>query len=159
MSEGKKFEAEFKQACIEQNIDYTRLKDSGWQGETTTRRFTVKNICDCILFKNGVILFAELKHRKGALRFDEITQLDDLEKKWKPSEGVFSGVVAKLKGIIYFIPTEQILLMRDHINKKSFNAGDAEEYGYKLIMFKPKGKRKERALFSELMEWVRCYGK
>ena len=144
MLTGKKFEAEIKAACIEQGIDFTRLKDAGWQGEKTQRRFTSKNICDCILFKDGVILFCEVKHRKGALRFDEITQLDELEKKWKPSKGVFSGVLAMLKGKIFYINTNNIIAMQNRIGKKSFNSTDAGEFGIELEMITPKGKRKPR---------------
>ena len=151
MSTGKKFEADIKQAAIEQGIDYTRLKDAGWQGEQTQRRFTSKNICDCILFLDGVILFAELKHRNQSLRFDEITQLDELEKKWKPSSGVYSGVMAMLKGKIFYIPTNKIISMRYRIGKKSFNAKDAGEWGEEIEMIKPKGKRKLRPNLRQVM--------
>jgi penicillin-binding protein-related factor A (putative recombinase) len=152
MLTGKKFEAEIKAACIEQDIDFTRLKDAGWQGEQTQRRFTSKNICDCILFKGGVILFCEVKHRKGALRFDEITQLGELEKKWKPSKGVFSGVLAMLKGKIFYINTNNIIAMQNRIGKKSFNYTDAADWGIEVEMIIPKGKRKLRPNLNQIMK-------
>ena len=152
MSTGKKFEDNVKQACVEQDIDYTRLKDAGWQGEKTQRRFTSKNICDCILFKDGVILYCEIKHRKGALRFDEITQLDELEKKWKPISGVFSGVLAMLKGKIFYINTNNIIAMRNRIGKKSFNSSDAADFGVQVEMITPKGKRKPRPNMVQIMD-------
>jgi len=141
---GKKFEEDIKKACIEQGIDYTRLRDAGWRGEETERRFTIKNICDCILFFGGAILFAEMKHRKQSLRFDEITQLDDLEKKWNPGVGVYSGVFCMLKGGIYFLSYQNIIDMRAELGKKSFNSNDAHHYGSSVEMIVPKGKRAPR---------------
>ena len=72
MSKGKKFEALFVKSCAEQGIDTTRLKDAGWQGEKTIRRFTVKNICDFVLFNGQSLYFLELKYRSKSLRFDEM---------------------------------------------------------------------------------------
>lgn len=141
---GKKFEDDIKKACIEQGIDYTRLRDAGWRCEETERRFTIKNICDCILYFGGVILFAEMKHRKQSLRFDEITQLDDLKKKWNPGAGVFSGVFCMLNGDIYFLSYQNIIDMRAELGKKSFNGNDALHYGLVVKMFVPNGKRAQR---------------
>jgi len=151
MSTGKKFESVIKNACIEQGVDYTRLKDAGWQGEETTRRFTSKNICDCILFYSRKLVFAEIKHRKGALRFDEITQLDELKKKWKPENYIYSGVICQLKGEISFVSTPTIELMQKELGKKSFNSTDAASFGMEIAMVKPHGKRNERPVIFELI--------
>ena len=151
MNTGKKFEAAIKNACIEQVVDFTRLKDAGWTGEQTARRFTSKNICDCILIHGRLALFAEIKHRKGALRFDEITQLEDLKKKWKPDEFIFSGVICMLKGKISFVPTPVIEKMQSELGKKSFNSDDADFFGEEIAMIRPKGKRNLRPVISELM--------
>ena len=151
MSTGKKFEAVIKNACIEQGVDYTRLKDAGWQGEQTTRRFTSKNICDCILFFKRTLLFAEIKHRNGALRFDEITQLDELKKKWNPEAYIYSGVICQLKGEISFVPTPAIESMQKELGKKSFNSTDADAFGIEVNMIKPQGKRNLRPVVSDLM--------
>jgi len=141
---GKKLEELIKLAAEEQGIDYTRLKDAGWQGEKTERRFTSKNICDCILFRTPFLFFVEAKSRKTSLRFDEITQLDDLIKKHNPKDKVFSGVICQLKGRMFWIVCTTIIQMRKTIGKKSFNLNDAEHFGIELKMVIPKGKRKAR---------------
>ena len=137
INNGKKFEALVRKSAEQQGIDYTRLKDSGWTGEKTTRRFTSKNICDCILFINGYLHFVEIKHRVSSLRFDEITQYDELKKKWKPDIGVYSGVICKLKDRFFYIDFESLEKMKERIPKLSFNADDAEFFGYELTTYKP----------------------
>lgn len=158
MSTGKKLEALIKKACVEQGVDFTRLRDAGFMRSEKSehKRFTPKNICDCILFYRGVILFAEIKHRNGALRFDEITQLPDLEKKWKPEEGVYSGVICQLKGNMHFVPTSTIVQMKRESHKKSFNSSDAGHLGLNLHMFTPPRKRTERPNMMSLMDIVPC---
>ena len=148
---GKAFESDFKNACIEQGIDYTRLKDAGWQGESTVRRFTPRNICDCILFHHSIIVFAELKHRNNSLPFKDITQIEDLRKKWNPESGVFSGVVCCLKREVFFISTVNIDVMQSALGKKSFNADDANTYGLRVVPIVPKGKKKVRPHFLPVM--------
>lgn len=154
MNDGKKLEATIKNACIEQDVDYTRLKDAGWRGEETTRRFTSKNICDCILFYNRTLLFAEIKHRKKSLRFDEITQLDELGKKWDPLNYIFSGVICQLNGRMFFLSWLKLNQMASEIEKKSFNDKDAEIHGVIIPMVKPKGKRTYRPEISEIIEML-----
>lgn len=145
---GKKLEALIKLAAEEQGVDYTRLNDAGHNlsthGGADHQRFTPKNICDCIMFYDGAILFAEVKHRHGALRFDEIKQMDRLGKKWKPEIGVYSGVICQLKGDIYFVSYEELEKMEMQLDKKSFNASDAGNYGIELEMISVPRKRNKR---------------
>lgn len=142
---GKIFENLVKQSAIEQGVDYTRLKDAGYRGDNSDqRRFTPKNICDCILFRSPVILFAEIKRRNASLAFKEITQLDDLGTKWEPSANKYSGVICELKGCCFFIGYHALILMRESLGKKSFNAVDAHHYGQSLRVFIPQGKRTPR---------------
>ena len=141
---GKKFEELFKKSCIEQGLDYTRLKDAGWQGEQTQRRFTSRNICDCIVFNGKTLLFAELKSRKSSLRFDELTQLKDLSPKHKPERNQLAGFVCELNGLWFFLSVTDIEYMSDNIGKKSFNSNDANEYGIAIDGVTPKGCRKAR---------------
>ena len=141
---GKKFEDLLKLSCEEQGIDYTRFRDAGWQGEKTARRFTVSNICDCFLFDGKTLLFLELKHRKQSLRFDELKQLGDIEKKYKPDMNIHSGFLCSLKGRVFYIDTPSLRLMETKIDKKSFNAFDAEEWGREVNEYIPKGCRKPR---------------
>jgi hypothetical protein len=145
---GKKFEDLIKLSALEQGIDYTRLKDSGWTGEKTTRRFTSKNICDMILFASPSIYFVEAKSRKSSLRFDEITQLDELEKKWKPDSDIYSGIIVELSGRAFWMMYPGIKNAQRMLGKKSFNQFDAEVYGTEIELFAPKGKRKQRLMLS-----------
>ena len=151
MNTGKKFEADIKQACIEQDVDYTRMKDSGWTGEQTAKRFTSRNICDTILFYNRTLLFSEQKCRAKMLAFKEITQYKDLLTKWNPDKFIFSGVIAKLDGRVFFVSTPTITLMIEQLGKKSFNATDASEYGMEIAQVVPKGKKNPRPVIWELI--------
>lgn len=151
MKPGKAFEKQIQDACAEQCVDFTRLRDAGWRGEETERRFTVKNICDAVLYYRGAILFAEMKRRQSALRFDDITQYDDLRKKWKPSEGVYSGVFCELKGVIYFLTFADLEKLKAESGKQSFNGKDAGEYGRVIEMVLPPRKRKARPRIDQCM--------
>ncbi len=151
---GKKYEDLIKLPCEEQGVDYTRLKDAGWQGEQTQRRFTSRNICDCILFYRGNLFFVEAKKRAGSLRLDEITQKDDLMKKWNPGSGVFSGVICNLKGVDVFVCTPDLDKIKGNTNKKSFNFKDALAYGYEVARVVPAGKRTPRLVMHELITRV-----
>ena len=155
---GKKFEELFKLSCEEQDVDCTRLKDAGWQGEQTQRRFTPKNICDFICHNGKKLLFVELKSRKSSLRFDELTQLKDVTPKHRPEKNRFAGFLCELKGRWFFLDVEEIASMQKLIDKKSFNANDAEEYGQEINGVTPKGCRKARIninglFFSLRSEW------
>lgn len=158
MNKGKKLEQKIKQACEEQFIDFTRLRDAGYQpqhGKIEKIRFTPKNICDCILFKNGVILFAEIKRREKSIAFKDITQLEDLQKKWKPDEGVYSGVIIELEGILFFLSTDVIDRMIVEIGKKSFNKNDADHYGLFVPQEIPQGKRTSRPNIGRILNYLR----
>lgn len=141
---GKKFEELFKLSCEEQDIDYTRLKDAGWQGEQTQRRFTPKNICDCIVHNGKKLLFVELKSRKQSLRFDELTQLDDIRPKHRPEKNRYAGFLCELKGMWFYLSVDEIDAMQASIGKKSFNTTDAVEFGSQISSITPKGCRKAR---------------
>lgn len=63
-NDGKKFEQDFIKSL---NKLYTgiRLKDAaGWSKDVKTR-FTIKNMCDFIIFDGNVLVLAELKSYKG----------------------------------------------------------------------------------------------
>ena len=148
---GKEFEKLVKLSCEEQDIDFTRLRDAGWTGEQTQRRFTIKNICDAILFYKGIIVFVEMKTRKKSLRFDDITQLDDLGKKWKPENGVFSGVLCSLGNELSFVTYNNLLALKLNMIKKSLNHSDTDEYGIQIDRYVPPGKRIARLDIKHLM--------
>ena len=151
MNTGKKLEAKIKQACIEQDVDYTRMKDAGWNGEQTARRFTSRNICDCILFYNRTLLFAEIKRRAKSLTFASVTQYDDLCDKWLPDKFIYSGVICELDERVFFVSVPAMKSMMDKLGKKSFNATDASEYGMEIAMVVPHKKRTARPVIWELI--------
>jgi len=96
---GQSLEGMIKLSADEQDVDCTRLKDAGYMGDNSNvRRFTPTNICDFILFQSPAILYAEAKRRDRSLAFKEITQFNDLEKKWKPEKNCYSGLICCLKG-------------------------------------------------------------
>ena len=144
MNTGKKLEALIKQSAEELGWDCTRLRDAGWQGEKTQRRFTVKNICDFILFKTPDLFFIEAKSGKTSITFDRLTQQEDLLKKNNPEKRIYAGYICEIKGKWFFLAATAIHFMEINLGKKSFNADDADAYGYELVGYIPNGKRKAR---------------
>ena len=158
MNDGKKFEHEIKRAAIEQGIDYTRLKDAGFAAEQILeggrKRFTPRHICDCILIFKRSVYFIEVKHRTGSLSFEEIKQFDDLKKKWIPDQHIYSGVLCKLYGETFLVPTLELEKMRDPLHgvqKKSFNQYDADRHGIAIKYFVPPKKRTPRPNLREAL--------
>ena len=163
---GKKFEELFKKSAIEQGFDYTRLKDAGYVGDKSeSRRFTPKNICDCILFGYGHLFYLELKSRVSSLRFDEVTQYSALMKKEDSLQSSRKTLMASAGVVIHFQKTDRVFyynialteqLMID-TGKKSFNTSDIESLAsdhpslcFELHKFIPERKRSNRINLEEL---------
>jgi len=154
---GKKFEKLIKDSCDACGFDHTRFRDAGWQGETGTRRFTVRNICDCIIFTGEQLHYIEAKSRIQSLRFDDITQTADLQKKRNQLDelavnnvGVGLLVEFQKAGMIFWISVNALPLLRD-FGKASFNAVDClalsnsmSDYCTPITKFVPAGKRAEK---------------
>jgi len=147
MNPGKKFEQLFQDSCIIQGISCTRLRDAGYRGEQSERRFTIKNICDFICYGGGQYLyFIELKSRKKAIPFKDLTQLDALIRKDNESHlnkcmFIFEFQEAKK---YYIYPAKHINSLQGVLSKKSFNAQDAAKYMAEILTYIPAGKRKAR---------------
>lgn len=140
--DGKTFEKLLQESCELQFVDCTRLRDAGWQGEQTQRRFTIKNICDFILFADGCIVFVECKHAKERLELSRLTQQADLIKKLSKSiPNLFAGYLLHIAGETYFISAAAIDKFGE---KKSINKADAKKLGFSVRPYIPHGKRKER---------------
>lgn len=142
---GKKFEELIKESCAILHYDCNRMRDAGWTGEQTSRRFTVKNICDFTIF-NGVNLFyIEAKSGKTSIAFDRLTQHKDLIK--KDSEGsrnVCVGYFFEVSGEWFFGDVVVVDWLISNIGKKSINAKDMHEWLRVIPPFTPGGKRKAR---------------
>jgi len=151
--DGKGFEALIKESCEKQGLSYTRLKDAGWQGEETQRRFTSKNVCDCIIFDGHVLLFAEAKHRKARVEFDGLTQLKALLKKESETYigNIRCGFLFCIDNEFFYCDAITITTMQHEINKKSFNLTDAKKYCLPVPTFLPAKAKKYRLDIKALM--------
>lgn len=142
--DGKDLEKLLQESCKLQGVDCTRLRDAGWQGETTQRRFTIKNICDFILFDQGAIVYLECKHSKDRLALSRLTQQDDLVAKvvqGKPN--LFAGYLCHIDGENFYISAEAVGIFTI-AGKKSINKTEAARIGERVGTFTPKGARKPR---------------
>lgn len=154
---GKDFEALIKDSCEKQGISYTRLKDAGWMGESTERRFTPTNICDCIIFDGKTLLFAEAKHRKDRVEFSGLKQLPDLLKKQSKENmtgNIKYGFLFCIKNQFYYADASFIESMKHILGKKSFNVCDANLHLKRIKTFIPNRARKERLDFISLLSEV-----
>lgn len=142
--DGKDLEKLLQESCKLQNVDCTRLRDAGWQGETTQRRFTIKNICDFILFDQGAIVYLECKHSKDRLALSRLTQQDDLVAKLtQGKQNLFAGYLCHIDGENFYISAAAVGIFKI-AGKKSINKTDAARIGQRVAPFTPKGARKPR---------------
>jgi len=142
--DGKGLEKLLQESCKIQNVDCTRLRDAGWQGEQTQRRFTIKNICDFILFDQGAIVYLECKHAKERLAISRLTQQDDLLAKLallKPC--LFAGYLLHICDETIFISAAAVDKFLNS-GKKSINYKDALSIGRRVEPFTPERCRKQR---------------
>jgi len=148
---GKKFEDLISLSSKEQGWDITRLHDTGGFGsrDVQRRRFTLKNICDFVMFKDGHIFYTEAKSSKGRLAFSRLTQHKALMKKHAEGiENVHAGYLLEVDSVVSYVSVfDMEMLMRD-IGKKSANVSDLKRF--ELGMITPKGKKKQRIDLSGL---------
>lgn len=150
--DGKELEKLLQESCKLQGVDCTRLRDAGWQGEQTQRRFTIKNICDFILFDQGSIVYLECKHAKDRLALSRLTQQHDLMAKLKPNKpGLFAGYLLHIDGESFFISAAAVFMFAES-GKKSINKTDAARIGERIATFTPPRARKARLDIEALIE-------
>lgn len=80
INNGKRFEMNFKNS-VPDDIFFYRFKDgtASW-GQSENVRFQASNMCDCMIYKMPVLIFAELKNHKGkSLPFTAIRENQMLE--------------------------------------------------------------------------------
>jgi len=78
--DGKKFEDDFKKS-VPDSWTCLRLKDAGGWSNAENTRFTVKNVCDFILFDTHCLFLLELKSHLGvSIPAANFRQLDGLLK-------------------------------------------------------------------------------
>lgn len=155
--DGKGFEKLIQDSCHINGIDCVRLRDAGYRGEQTERRFTIKNICDFIIFNGEKVFKVEVKKRKSSCRFDELTQLSSLIKEFERvcdyeiSEKVAEVFIVYFEslGSAFVIYATMIDELKSMCGKKSFNTKDLEilsdehpAFCYELEFYIPKRRRK-----------------
>lgn len=149
-STGKKFEDLIKLSASEQSFDFNRMRDAGYRGEVTARRFTIKNICDLTLYKNGKLFYIEAKSSKRSLAFSRLTQHNDLIKKAsEQTKGVSCGYLLEIKGLVFFVDVLSMHNLMDSTGKKSVNADDLAEF--RINYYLPPRKKKPRINLDELL--------
>lgn len=143
--DGKGLENLLQESCKLQGVDCTRLRDAGWQGEQTQRRFTIKNICDFILFDQGAIVYLECKHAKDRLPLSRLTQQYDLMEKLKQLKPcLFAGYLVHIDDVTVYISAAAVDRFVGDSGKKSINKTEALNIGYKVAYFTPARARKPR---------------
>lgn len=124
MNAGKKFEQDFK-ASMPDDVLFIRLKDAGGWGREETKRFTIKNECDAIVFKMPKLFMLELKSYKGkSISFDTCIrqyQLDSLCKAL-PKKYVFAGYIFNFRDVeeTYFVYADKVKEYVENADRKSF---------------------------------------
>lgn len=88
-SAGKRFEEQIEKSCKKQDIFFLRLKDAGGWNRGEDTRFTVHNLCDCVMHFKNYTLLVELKTHLG--KSIPLTALKQYEKMSKVNH---NGVVA-----------------------------------------------------------------
>ena len=94
--DGKKFEEDFTKSVPD---DWTclRLKDAGGWSNAENTRFTVKNVCDFILFTGSKLFLIELKSHLGvSISAANFRQLDGLPK-YKGKQNCFQYFVLNFR--------------------------------------------------------------
>lgn len=147
---GKIFENLITESCDILGLDCTRLRDAGYRGEETERRFTVKNICDFLIFNGSCLLYLEAKVRKFSIKFDDLTQLESLLKKQGKERAtgvnVQTGFLFNFSGRKFFMRAIDVQSLSESIGKKSMNVHDVEKHGVEILGFFPTPKSKKERI-------------
>lgn len=147
---GKILEGLVKQSATEQGWDITRFRDAGYRGGQTDRNFTIRNICDYVMFKAGHLFYMECKAVKsGSLAFKRLTQHKDLMK--KHSEGiknVHAGYLLSIEGMFYYVPVFEMDRLMINLTAASVNKHHLADFKMGTVL--PPRKKKERIDLNDL---------
>lgn len=149
MNVGKRFENNFRDS-VPDDVLYYRLRDSAQSfgavransEANDTLRFSLKNPCDCFLFKSPVLYALELKSvgstsisferselEHGVIHFHQIEGLRDFAKHKNCIAGFLLNFRRKDESeTCYFLHINDFLCMISNISKKSFNEKDLAAY-------------------------------
>lgn len=121
-----------KKSCEKQDILFYRFRDSPFSFANSEKtKFTTNNICDCMIFLSGKLLFLELKSIKGKSKSftnHEFRQLNDINKIIHNKNGyerfgVYGGFLIEFREIeqSYYFPVKEIYRYFDENNTKTLN--------------------------------------
>lgn len=121
-----------KKSCEKQDILFYRFKDSPFSFANSDKtKFTTNNICDCMVFLNGRLLFLELKSVKGKSKSftnHEFRQLNDINKIIHNKNGlkrfgVYGGFLIEFREIekSYYFSVDNIFKYFEENNTKTLN--------------------------------------
>ena len=121
-----------KKSCDKQDILFYRFKDSPFSFANSDKtRFTVNNICDCMMFLANKLMFVELKSVKGkSFSFTEhsLRQLNDINKIIHNKQGlkrfgVYGCFIIEFRELeeTYFLQVQDILRYLKENNTKTIN--------------------------------------
>ena len=138
---GKAFEEDFKNS-IPEDILYIRLKDGGGWSNGTNTRFTVKNECDAILFREPYLYMLEFKSHKGkslplsCISYHQLKSLNSMNK----YKFVAAGFVINFRDLeeTYFIHTDYIYQFAQEMERKSIPYDFVRDRGYRVQQRKKK---------------------
>jgi len=161
MNSGKVFENLIKDSCKLQDIVCIRLKDAGYQGEQTERRFTITNVCDFILFDSEKMLLLEAKSTKGkSIPISRLKQLEKLHNEYSKvlcnnyrAGFIFEFCLVDVNIYIY-VSIDSLDKIISNTAKKSINYKELLEGGKTVHKYIPVRKRKERLNLERLINEI-----
>lgn len=138
---GKAFEEDFKNS-IPEDILYIRLKDAGGWSNGSNTRFTVKNECDAILFREPYLYMLEFKSHKGKslpLSCISPNQLKQL-KSFTKYDYVIAGFVINFRDLeeTYFIYADYVYQFAQEMERKSIPYDFIRDRGHRVQQTKKK---------------------
>lgn len=131
-NKGYVFQDNVKKSCLKQDILFYRFKDSPFSFANSEKtKFTTNNVCDCLVFLGGKLLFLELKSVKGKSKSfskNEFRQLNDIHKLIYNSKGIkrygaYGGFLIEFRELkkTYFIDTDTIYEYFEKEDTKTIN--------------------------------------
>ena len=131
-NKGYVFQDNIKKSCEKQDILFYRFKDSPFSFANSDKtKFTTNNICDCMIFLGGRLLFLELKSVKGKSKSftnHEFRQLNDINKiihnkNGLKRYGVFGGFLIEFRELekSYYFSVDDIFKYFEENNTKTIN--------------------------------------
>jgi recombination protein U len=133
MKSGKRLEANIKSSADYQSIFNYRLRDNAGAFSQGNLRFTSSNMCDFMLFYNGILLCLEAKNHKGkslplsCIRDNQYKQLINASIHY----GVVCGILVYFEDLqqAYFLDIRRIEQFKRQEKRQSIPVDYFKQYG------------------------------